>query len=433
MARQAASDVLLHILEKHRFLDEAFALVFQTHPASTLEPRDRALVRLIVATVLRRYGELSAVLRTFLDKPLPDKRGKLWPILLSASAQMLILDTPAHAAISLAVDECKADPGAQRFDRLANAVLRRTSERGKEILAGLDPVALNVPGWMLERWQRVYGRDTAHRIAVASLLAPPLDLTVKSDPQGWAEKLDGTVVPTGSVRLAAHGRIEDLDGYAAGAWWVQDAAATIPAKLLGDVRGLRVADICAAPGGKTAQLATAGAIVTAVDVSAARLQRVKDNLARLELSADLIAADATTWTPPDLFDAVLLDAPCSASGTIRRHPDILSVKKPTDLAITQALQTRLLTQAATFVRPSGVIVYCTCSLDPEEGVQQIDRFLATQPQFTREALDAADVGGQADWLNDRGELRTLPFHLTEPDSAGGGMDGFFATRLRRQT
>lgn len=431
VARQAASDVLSHILEKHRFLDEAFTLVFQAHPASTLEPRDRAMVRLIVATVLRRYGELAAVLRTFLDKPLPEKRGKLWPILLSASAQLLILETPAHAAISLAVDECKADPGARRFDRLANAILRRTSERGREILAGLDPVALNVPAWMLERWQRAYGVDIARRIASASLAEAPLDLTVTSDPQGWAAKLGGVVLPNGSVRLTAHGRIEELDGYGDGAWWVQDAAAALPAKLLGDIRGLRVADICAAPGGKTAQLAAAGAHVTAVDASATRLERVKDNLARLGLAAELVTADATKWEPPDLFDAVLLDAPCSASGTIRRHPDILSVKKPTDLAITQSLQSRLLQQAATFVHPGGVLVYCVCSLEPEEGSQQIDQFLAAHPEFTRYAVTAVEVGGQGDWLNERGELRTLPFHLTEPGSAGGGLDGFFAARLRR--
>ena len=251
------------VLDGGRPLDEAFDAAASR--IGTLEPRDRALARLIVLTVLRRKGELQAVVNSFLEKPLPASTGALWPILLSAAAQLLVLDTPPHAAISLAVDQCRDDRKARRFDRLANAVLRRVASQGKEVLATLDPVKVNVPSWLRERWGAAYGGPLAREIAAASLREAPLDLSVKSDPSAWAGRLGGLALPTGTVRLARTGRVEDLAGFSDGAWWVQDAAAALPARLLGDVSGLRVADLCAAPGGKTAELAAAGAEVTAVD------------------------------------------------------------------------------------------------------------------------------------------------------------------------
>jgi 16S rRNA (cytosine967-C5)-methyltransferase len=428
-ARQLAVVLISAVLNERRALDEALALSLASRTFASIEGRDRAFARAIAATVLRRHGELSSVVQSYLDKPLPKDSGRLMPILLAGAAQLLMLETPAHAAISLAVDQCRLDRDARRFDKLTNAVLRRISESGAGKLASLDAAACNVPVWMLRRWRETYGEDSARAIAMASLREAPLDLSMTNAEA--AGRLGGIVLPTGSVRVAEHGRIEDLPGYADGDWWVQDAAAALPARLLGDVSGRDVADLCAAPGGKTAELAAAGARVTAVEVSKGRLQRVADNLQRLKLDANLINADATRWTPGSTFDAVLLDAPCAATGTIRRHPDILHLKRETDITQLAELQGRLLAHAATLVKPGGLLVYCTCSLEPEEGVEQVAKLLADRPDFTRIAVQPGEAGIAADWISADGDLRTLPTHLALEKPELSGMDGFFAARLKR--
>ncbi len=414
------------VLSEGHSLDGALTKEFQH---SALEPRDRGLARLIATTVLRRLGQLEALLNSYLEKPLPKKQGALWPILLSGAAQLLFLETPPHAAVGLAVDQARRDRHAARYDKLVNALLRRVSREGRAVIEQQDAVALNVPQWLLQRWVAAYGEETARRIAVASLSEAALDISVKSDPQAWAERLGGAVLPTGSVRLAAGGRIDALPGFAEGAWWVQDAAAAIPARLLGDVSGKSVVDVCAAPGGKTAQLAAAGAKVTAVDLSGARLQRLKANLERLQLSAELIEADAATWSPGQTFDAVLLDAPCTATGTIRRHPDILRLKRREDVAALSEIQRRLLDNAVKLLAPGGVLIYCTCSLETEEGLGQVERFLEREPRLQRRPIVAGESGIAADWLTPSGDLRTLPFHLAGERPELSGLDGFYATRL----
>jgi 16S rRNA (cytosine967-C5)-methyltransferase len=425
-----AVSLLASVLNNGRALDDALSVALGRTDIARLEPRDRGLARLIASTVLRRKGELEAVLDTFLAKPIAGMRGAIVPILLSGAAQLLVLKTPAHAAIGLAVEQCHLHPSAQRFAGLTNAVLRRVAAEGDAVLGKLSGATLNIPAWLYVRWLAAYGDEVARRIAEASLQEAPLDISVKSDAASWAERFGGRVLPTGSVRLAAGGRIEDLAGYDEGAWWVQDAAAALPASLFGDVRGLEAADLCAAPGGKTAMLAAAGARVTAVDVSSERLQRVAANLQRLRLDADIVAADATNWQPGRTFDAVLVDAPCTATGTLRRHPDILHLKRETDLAPLAALQTRLLAHAASLVRPGGTLVYCTCSLEPEEGPVQITRFLDAHRAFVRMPIEAG-AGVPPDWITPHGELRTLPFHMPSEDRALSGMDAFFAARLQR--
>ena len=398
-----------------------------------IEPRDRAFARLIVVTVLRRHGELDAVVRAFIDKPLPANTGLLWPILLAASAQLLCLATPPHAAISLAVDQARADGGARRFDKLVNAVLRKVSVEGPARLAALDGVRLNTPDWLWQRLIATYGNDQGRAIAQANLTEAALDIAVKGDAAGWAERLGGIVLPTGGVRTKSRGRIEELPGYGDGDWWVQDSAAGLPGRLLGHITGQAIADLCAAPGGKTAELVSAGARVTAVDVSSARVGRLAENLARLRLEAELITADVTSWAPGRLFDGVLLDAPCTATGTIRRHPDILRLKRVADVAQLAALQARLLEAAARLVRPGGTLVYCSCSLEPEEGSQQIARFLSAHPGFIRNPVTPADVGGLPELISADGDLRTLPVHLRHDDPELCGLDGFYAARLTRVT
>ncbi len=424
--RDAAVSALFTVLVEHRPFDDAFA---RAAAGRDLAARDRAFARLIATSVLRHRGSLQAVLNTYLAKPLPERLGRLEEILLAATAQLLLLQTPPHAAISLAVDQCRADSSGKRFANLANAVLRRVSESGHGRLASLDNVELTFPDWFLSRWNEAYGPATARQIARASLTEPALDMTVKSDPELWAERIGAVVLPTGSIRCAEAGRIEDLPGYLDGAWWVQDAAAALPVKLLGDVAGLSVLDLCAAPGGKTAQLAAAGANVTAVDKSAGRLQRLTENLTRLGLTADIAVSDALTFSPGKQFDAILLDAPCTATGTIRRHPDILYLKRPEDVSALAALQKNLLDHTAELLKPGGVLVYCTCSLEPEEGEKQIDTFLMRHQDFTRRPIMLDEDTIPMSWRTPDGDLRTLPSHFADLPEGLQGLDGFYAASL----
>jgi 16S rRNA (cytosine967-C5)-methyltransferase len=281
----------------------------------------------------------------------------------------------------------------------------------------------------MSRWESHYGPETAVRIAAAHLEAPPLDLSVASEAADWAKRLAAELLPWNSLRLWHKGRVEEIEGYQDGAWWVQDAAAALPALLLGGVEGMRVADLCAAPGGKTAQLAARGARVTAIDISSNRLRRVEENLARLRLGAEIITADATSFEPQAPFDAVLLDAPCSATGTIRRNPDIPYLKTNADIAALAEVQRRLLRHALNLVKPGGRVVYCTCSLEPEEGEAQIAALLKSSDNAAIDPIDGGEFALPPAALLPDGTLRTLPFH--QPGEGGGGMDGFFAARLVR--
>ncbi len=438
-ARQAAAAAVSGVLLRGRALDDSFSTALGPGETERLEPRDRAFARLLASTVLRRSGELQTVVASFLDKPLSEKHREVGVVMLIGAAQLLFLGTPPHAAISLAVEQCRRTPGGLHLDKLVNAVLRRVATDGPQRLSGLDAARVNVPDWMWSRWAKAYGEDVARKIAVASQSEAALDISVKDDVSGWAERLGGVALSTGTIRVASGGRVEDLPGFADGAWWVQDVAAAIPARLLGDVAGQRVADLCAAPGGKTARLAASGAIVTAVDLSSLRLARVTENMKRLGLEAEIVAADILTWQPERPFDAVLLDAPCTATGTIRRHPDIPHLKRDFDVAALAEVQAKLLARAVSFVRPGGVLAYCTCSLEPEEGVEQVERLLAAYPDLSREPISATEFGGSPEWITAAGDLRTLPFHdaglsPNQPADAGGGtagMDGFYAARLRK--
>jgi 16S rRNA (cytosine967-C5)-methyltransferase len=280
---------------------------------------------------------------------------------------------------------------------------------------------------MWSRWSAAFGEDACRRIAEAHLGFPPFDLAVRADAELWARRLNGRVLPTGAVRLSESASVAGLDGFADGAWWVQDAAAQLPARLLGPVTDRVVFDLCAAPGGKTAQLASAGAAVVAVDRARGRAERLRENLARLKLAAECVVADVLAWTPGRTADAVLLDAPCTATGTIRRHPDIPRLRHPDDIAKLAATQANLLRAAATLVRPGGVLVYSVCSLEPEEGPAQIARFLDSAAAFSREPVRAEEIFGQFPFVTPEGDLRTLPCHWAE----WGGLDGFYAARLRR--
>jgi len=431
-ARRAAASLLDAVLQKKQPLDDVLGRSQDGGFMFDLPVRDRALARAIVGTSLRRRGEIDQVLNNFLERGLPAKSGMLYPILLSGAAQLLFMNVPPHAAIDLAVRLAQWDPKAKRYDKLVNAVLRRVSEKGEGIAASLDAARVNTPDWLWNRWVRTWGEERAHAIAAAHVVEPPLDLTVKSGPEMWAERLGGRVLPTGSVRLLPKGRIEDLEGFNEGEWWVQDAAASLPAKLLGDLKGKRVADLCAAPGGKTAQLVLAGASVVAVDGSKTRLGVLAGNLKRLGLEVETVQADASRWQPQERFDAILLDAPCSSTGTIRRHPDIPYLKTEKDITELAAIQTRLLDNAVSLLKPGGTLVYSTCSLEPEEGEAQVAALMARNPALRLDPIRPDEPFGETQWTKDSGCLRTFPFELALDSPEWSGMDGFFAARLTLQ-
>ena len=428
IARRFAADALLAILHQRRSLEEAFEIGELGATFRNLEDRDRGLVRMIVATALRRVGSLQTVLERYLEGGWPEDV-RVHGVLLSGAAQILLLDVPDHAAVDLSV-RLASEFRNKRYAGLVNAVLRRVATEGRAVLDTLDP-AIDTPEWLRERWLNAYGRENLNAIAQAHRIEPALDITPKENPAALAQILDGIVLPTGSVRVTGKGLVTELPGYSEGGWWVQDAAATIPAQLLGNLRGLRVADLCAAPGGKTAQLANAGAKVIAVDRSAQRLKRLKQNLERLQLEAEIVCADAATWSAAPL-DAILLDAPCSATGTIRKHPDIPWQKQPEDLARLTELQRRLLDNAANLLKPGGLLVYSTCSLEPEEGEAQIAALLARRGEFERVPVSETEAGDSRA-VTDQGDLRTLPFYFRHEDPRLSGCDGFFASRLRRKS
>jgi 16S rRNA (cytosine967-C5)-methyltransferase len=393
-----------------------------------VDPRDRMLARSISTVALRRLGTIRKAIAQRLEKGLPRRSGTLEWTLVVGAAQLLFLETPDHAAVDLAVRAARAETSSAPFAGLVNAVLRAVARDRAAILAASDPLDDDTPPWLATRWRATYGDEAARAIAAASRCEPTLDLSVKSDADGWAARLDGVVLPTGSVRVDSHRPVSELEGYAEGEWWVQDAAAALPARLLGARAGQRVVDLCAAPGGKSAELAAAGAAVTAVDRSAERLKVLAANFDRLKLHADVVVADALAFDAAP-FDATLLDAPCLATGTIRRHPDVAWVKRPTDLLALVRLQGQLLDRAVALTRPGGPIVYCTCSLEPEEGEAQIAALLRRNPDVRRAPITADEVGGLTECVTAAGDLRTLPFHLWRGDPRRSGLDGFFAARL----
>ncbi len=403
-ARKAALAILSDVLRKRRPLDAALE---HTH---LLEPRDAGFARAIASETLRRFGQLDALIRGFVAKPpAPHKAGPTIEILLMGACELLFLNVAAHAAVDGANRLAQSDDRAVHFKPLINAVLRRVSREGASVVADQDAARLNTPDWLWARWIGAYGEEAARAIAAAHLVQAPLTLVDKNAP-----------------RFDAVRRVDALPDFSSGEFWVQDAAATLPAHLLGDVKGARVIDLCAAPGGKTAQLAAMGADVTAVERDESRMARLRENLARLNLDAALITGDVRdVEIAPAPF--VLLDAPCTATGTIRRHPELPWIKSASDVTLVAGASAELLDCAAAMTAPGGVLVFAVCSLEPEEGPEQVAAFLDAHPEFTRMPLAVDDVFGHAEFLDANGDLRTLPCHMAEL----GGMDGFYAARLRR--
>lgn len=427
-ARAVALIILGRVFDRRLPLDQALS---QDSSMGTLSDRDRSFARNLVSTTLRHRGTIDRILEGKLRRPLGDDKSRIRHILRLGVCQLIYLETPAHAVVNTAV-QLVPPRDAARFGPLVNAVLRRVAEDGPAVLGSLDTARLDLPDWLWQSWSAYYGEALCAEMAAASLSPAPTDLTFTLRPgeaglDDWAARLGGTVLPGAGVRLAGSVDPTGLAGFADGAWWVQDVAATLPARLLGPLAGVRVLDLCAAPGGKAAQLAVGGARVTALDRAPGRMQRLRENFQRLGLSAEMVVADAEIWRPEIPFDAVLLDAPCSATGTLRRHPDIGWVKSAEDVTRLAALQRRLIGAAAAMLRPGGRLVYCTCSLQPEEGEWQADAVSDAAPGLVPDPILADEVIGLPEAVTDAGWLRTLPCFWR----ARGGMDGFFAARFRR--
>lgn len=420
-SRRLAAFAVKEVMETHQPLEQVLA---GQPDYRALEGRDRAFTRLIAATTFRRMGQIDAALKPFVRQR-PTKL--VYAALQTAAAQILYLGTPAHAAVGETVAMLKSRGSSKGFANMANAVLRNIVDQGPK-LAGAQPPKINIPGWIRGEWERAYGRQAGRKMSAQLMRDPVLDISVKSEAKAWAKKLGGDVIGEESVRLGKIGDITSLEGFDAGEWWAQDVAASLPVQILGDVKGLRVLDMCAAPGGKTLQLAAKGASVTALDKSERRLERVKQNLERTKLTADIVCADALEWEPSNgLYDIVLLDAPCSATGTFRRHPDVLYNKSPKDVANLVRLQDKLLAKAARFVRPGGTLIYCTCSLMPKEGQPRVDAFLQNMTDFRLIPILKAPGLALPEETFSGGVIRSLPYYLEDK----GGMDGFFIAQLGR--
>ncbi|MEO1280817.1 MAG: transcription antitermination factor NusB [Pseudomonadota bacterium] len=450
-SRDAALHLLMNVMHDGISLSDAAPKLMQTGSAyGDLDPRDKAFARAAATSALRYARPLTSFTGQYLTKPLASRHRRIDAILLLAAAQILELETAPHAVISIAVNQARVKRADAHLDKLVNAVLRRVAENRAswaEYKEKRGPSG-SLPDWMWMRWQSDYGLETATAIAEASLKQAALDITVKSNADDWAEKLGAQQLDTGSLRLSPGGRIEDLSGFADGAWWVQDAASALPATLFGDIKGQTVLDLCAAPGGKTAQLAALGADVIAVDSIVNRVKRLRENLGRLKLSAQCIEADVLEWRPDAPAQFVLLDAPCSATGTLRRHPDILHLKRETDQIDLLAIQSRLLSAAFSFLAPGGTLLYCTCALEKAEGEQQIAQFLKKHAAARRVPFDDATPKIQSEWRTPDGDIRILPtFSLqvaAQPKSSPTippndspsvnppeGIDGFFIARITR--
>lgn len=429
-ARRFAFSLVTRVLDQRVTLEEAGEALATV--ANRMEARDAAFGRAIAYASLRHKGALEALLKRFIERPLPDHGLAASRVLLTGAAELMVLNGKPHAAVDGANHLALAVREAKPFKALVNAVLRRVAQEGAAIWAGLDRPRLNTPDWLWQRWADAYGESQAHEIATAHDSPAPLDLTIKAtaDAAGWAARLDGQVISGGTVRLARAANVETLPGFDDGAWWVQDAAAAIPARVLlsltNAAAGTSLIDLCAAPGGKTMQLAASGADVTALDSSAPRLKRLAANLARTGLAAHIVKADAREWRPEHLADGVLLDAPCSATGTIRRHPELPWIRDDGAVSRPAAVTAALLDAGFAMVKQGGVLVFAVCSLEHEEGESQIDAFLARTPAARAVGIDPVTYGLPDSARTGTG-LRILPSHLRELH----GLDGFFVAALQR--
>jgi len=427
--RSEAVRLLDGILSEGKPFDDIWSQSLESGALKTMIDPDRALTRLIVMTTLRHMKHIDQILSTFLKNPLPKTAQSVQNILRTGIAQLLFLKSPAHAVLNIATSLAAVERANRPFKGLINGVLRNFTRTDPEKFLGKKGAPGNTPEWLHIRWKYQYGSDAATKIARAHQKEPALDITVKSDAEKWAKKLDGLLLPTGTIRIANAGNPVKLAGFDEGEWWVQDAAAAIPAQLLGDISGKKVLDLCSAPGGKTAQLINAQADVTLVERSSHRMKRLEQNLKRLDFVATMITGNAEDYIPPVPPDIILLDAPCSATGTIRRHPDVPYLKSHKNILDLARIQKHLLEHAAEILKPGGTLLYCVCSLEHEEGEDQISHLLDTRKEFSIKPVGKEEIPGLEIAVQSRGDLRILPHFFSDFAPGFHGIDGFYIARL----
>lgn len=432
-ARNAAVLILGNIVDDHKTIDQTCDPVNGINQFTALDPRDQALAKAIAITTLRHYRRIGVILSKIYNRKPPQRARILIHAIETAAAQILFMDVPASAAVNLAISIIRNNKPTERFAGFANAVLR-SLERDIDNLLEKSENAHPFPAWMFKKLCSDHGKEKVKLSGLALGNKSNLDLTPKSNNADLTQTIEAILIPTNSFRLKTDKPINELEGFEDGNWWVQDIAASLPAKLIGDIKGKKVADLCAAPGGKTMQLASYGADVTAIDQSEKRLARLEQNLERTNLEAKIIAADILELEiGKDInaeFDAVLLDAPCSATGTVRRHPDILWNKTPDTVASLVKLQNELINKAAQMLKPGGVLIYANCSLLKDEGENLIAKLKIDG--LSLDPIKASELEGLEHCINGQGTVRTLPHHLvinTDENEALNGMDGFFIARF----
>ncbi|MEG8098757.1 RsmB/NOP family class I SAM-dependent RNA methyltransferase [Candidatus Liberibacter brunswickensis] len=434
-ARLVAANLLSCVIMKKISLDCLFDLEHGDSSFCRLSHRDQILVRAIVIATLRFLPRIDAILDFVLLSSLSKKKKYLRQLLRISIAQILYLDVADYAVVDLAVEQTKLDKKNQYFSKLVNSILRRVSREKVYLLQYVENISC-IPQWFKERLENFYGKEKTFAIAKSYISPIYIDLRVKSDIETWAHKLNAVILPTGGIRLRElKGSVSSLPGFSEGIWWVQDASSSIPVQLFGELKGLSVLDLCAAPGGKTAQLIVSGARVTALDISKRRLEKLRYNLDRLRLYADdLIEIDAFDYCPEKLFDAVLVDAPCSSTGTIKRHPDVLWTRDTSDILNSANLQERLLLCGISFVKPGGIVVFSNCSLDKQDSEEVVKKVLQSSPipieimSLNNAFLTSTNLAmaiAPEKWI------RITPDMLESIDGASSGMNGFFTVALRR--
>lgn len=425
-SRLAAAELVWGAMTKGSDLESAMS---SSRAFRALEGADRGFARAMASAALRGMGRIDWALGGMVQRPLADIEAPVLALLRVGAAQLWLLKVAEHAAVSATVEAAAHWDGARRGGGLINAVLRRAARESEAFET--SPADAVWPDWLAAKLKSALGPERARTMALLQLEEPSIDLSLKEPTEGaaWADKLGGTLLPNGSVRLESGAGLSDLPGYAEGDWWVQDAAASLPAMLLGDVNGLAVADLCAAPGGKAMQLAAAGARLTAIDMSAQRLTRLRENTARTGLAMDVVQADARTWRPDAKLDAVLLDAPCSALGVVRRHPEGVWRRDPKDFVRFPAVQRALVDAAADMLKPGGRLVYSVCTPAPEEGRDVVEAAIAGGA-WRRAPIRDAEVPGFADSLTAEGDLLTAPI-AAETEAPQTRCDVFYIARLER--
>ena len=423
MPRTLAADIMEDIIIRKIPFETSFSKGLKVRKLSR---RDRAFCFNLVLTTLRRGGQIDNLIATYLDRPLGTKGERAMILLRLGVAQIIFMAIKPYAAVDTSVRLAESRK-LGHYKKLINAILRKLAKEGLALAEKQEAEKLNTPEWLWKSWEKAYGATNCYNMAKVHQTQPPLDITVKKDPEGWAKKLSGTNIFGNTVRLNENRHIEGLPGYSEGDWWVQDLAATIPVMLFGNVQNSGIADLCAAPGGKTAQLLSMGAKVFAVDLSHRRVGILDQNMKRLNFQPKIVVEDACKWKPKNLLDAVLIDAPCSSTGTLRRNPDIFYTKTKRDIEKLTGIQLTLLKAAKSMVKKGGIIVFSTCSLLPQEGEDLIDSVLVEDKTLSRAPISAEELGLMPELVTKVGDLRTLPVHYSNL----GGMDGFYAARLIR--